>query len=260
MESAPLDSSRPRIEHPRPRKLGTRLNERFAYRGFTFPLPVTSIALPFYGMTDLEILAALDAAVAQPAIARHVDLVVPTLEAQLERDPGAIMAWEPIPLDTYRSLPPEIRSSWIFVLRKGTTTGAERHPNSHQRMMSYRGGADFPEIHDDKWVSLPLTSDRSRPIAERWATIPPYTWHQGIVDADQHWVVVSFHTVPAEELIEERPTDSGGVDGKLYLEPGAKLEVSFRARLSFRAKPKAPSLSFRAEPRSGAVEESQFSR
>lgn len=173
-------------------------------------------------MTDLDILTELDAAVAEPAIAQYVNSVVPTLELRLRLDPTAIMAWEPIPLEKYRSLPLEIRSSWIFVLRKGTTTGAERHPNSHQRMMSYRGTADFPEVHDETWVSHRLTSDRSRPIAERWASIPPYTWHQGMVDADQHWVVVSFHTVPAEELIEERPTDAGGVEGKLYLEPGAR--------------------------------------
>src|SRR5262249_4993981 len=124
-----------------------------------------------------------------------------------------------IPIEKYRGLPPEIRSSWIFVLRKGTTTGAERHPNSHQRMMSYLGSADFPEVHNEVWVAHRLTSDRTRPIAERWASIPPYTWHQGIVDPDEHWVVVSFHTVPAEELIEERPTEEGGVAGKLYLAP-----------------------------------------
>ena len=169
-------------------------------------------------MTDLEILAALDSAVANPRVAEHVATALPELERRLRIDPGAIMSWEPIPLDIYGSgLPEEIRSSWIFVLRKGTTTGAERHPNSHQRMMSFRGSADFPIQRDGKWESNRLTSDRSAPISERWVSIPPYTWHQGIVDADGDWVVVSFHTVVASELIEERPADDGGVVQMLYL-------------------------------------------
>jgi hypothetical protein len=170
-------------------------------------------------MTDTEILAALDRAVADPRIMKHVEATIPKLERQLDDDPDAIMSWEPIPLEMFGALPPEIRSSWIFVLRQGITTGAERHPNSHQRMNSYRGTADFPEIHDDHWVSHRLTSDRSRPISERWATIPPNVWHQGIIDPGAHWVVVSFHTVPADELIEERPSEDGGVEAKLYLEP-----------------------------------------
>ena len=39
---------------------------------------------------------------------------------------------------------------------------------------------------------------------ERWLSIPPDTWHQGVV-GDEDWVVVSFHTVPKTELVEERP-------------------------------------------------------
>jgi hypothetical protein len=33
-------------------------------------------------------------------------------------------------------------------------------------------------------------------------------WHRPVIDASADWVVVSFHTVLAEELIEERPDDS----------------------------------------------------
>ena len=169
-------------------------------------------------MTDLEILTALDAAVADPRVTRHVATIAPTLDLRLRLDPNAIMAWEPIPLETFdRPLPPDIRSSWIFVLRKGITSGAERHPNSHQRMMSFRGSGDFPVQRDGQWESHRLTSDRARPLEERWVSIPPYTWHQGIVDPDEHWVVVSFHTVPAEELIEERPREDGSVEGRPYL-------------------------------------------
>jgi hypothetical protein len=137
---------------------------------------------------------------------------------RIDRD--ASMAWEPIPLATYSSLPPAIKSSWVFILRAGTTTGAERHPNSHQRMVSYRGSGDFPMQRDGVWESRVLTSDRSRPIADRWVSIPPNTWHQGIVDAHENWVVVSFHTVDAEALIEERPIEGeAAVQQRFYVGP-----------------------------------------
>ena len=42
-----------------------------------------------------------------------------------------------------------------------------------------------------------------------------------VIDASADWAVVSFHTVPAEELIEERPADSRetGTRQTKYLEP-----------------------------------------
>ena len=40
-----------------------------------------------------------------------------------------------------------VQSSWMFVLRRGVTTGAERHPNSRQRMVSWEGSGDF-QVHD----------------------------------------------------------------------------------------------------------------
>jgi hypothetical protein len=90
------------------------------------------------------------------------------------------------------------------------TTGAERHPNSRQRMVSWSGGGDF-QVHDGaRWQSHRLVSDPAAPLERRWVSIPPDTWHQGVV-ADADWLVVSFHTVAAAELIEERP-DPGDPD------------------------------------------------
>ena len=37
---------------------------------------------------------------------------------------------------------------------------------------------------------------------------PDEFWHRPLIDAEADWAVVSFHTVRAEELIEERPDDS----------------------------------------------------
>ena len=49
-----------------------------------------------------------------------------------------------------------------------------------------------------------LTGNPEAPLLSRWASIPPNTWHQAVVAA-AHWIVISFHTVPDDELIEERP-------------------------------------------------------
>jgi hypothetical protein len=160
-----------------------------------------------------EALRADDARAVIAAIAERV-------EGILARDPDAIEAWEPVPLETYgRELPAEIRSSWVFILRAGTASGAERHPNSVQRMATWSGGGDF-RVHDGRrWKSHRLKTDPDAKLEERWLSIPPMTWHQGVVGAE-NWVVVSFHTVPAAELIEERPSpsDADRTDRRRYLE------------------------------------------
>jgi hypothetical protein len=49
-----------------------------------------------------------------------------------------------------------------------------------------------------------MSSDPAAALEQRWISIPPSVWHQGIVGSE-NWAVVSFHTVPEHELIEERP-------------------------------------------------------
>src|SRR5438067_5999188 len=94
----------------------------------------------------------LDAAVSDAGAAAALQTTAERVLATLARGPEEIEAWEPVPLELYGSaLPPEIRSSWVFVLRRGVTTGAERHPNSRQRMVSWSGSGDF-QIHDgERW-------------------------------------------------------------------------------------------------------------
>lgn len=154
---------------------------------------------------ELRVLEALDLALRSKAIRPKIDPIVARVEQKLRESPGDVLAWEPVPMDFYAApLPETIRSSWVFILRADTTTGAERHPNSHQRMMSYRGSGDFQTRPGDDWCSHLLRSDQGLPIVERWISIPPNVWHQGVVPGE-NWVVVSFHTVPEHELIEERP-------------------------------------------------------
>ena len=90
------------------------------------------------------VLEALDAVLRSDTLRAQIRPIVERLRAELARKTEALMTWEPIPLSVFgRALPHGIRSAWVFILRAGADTGAERHPNSHQRMMSFEGGGDL---------------------------------------------------------------------------------------------------------------------
>jgi len=173
----------------------------------------------------------LNAIVRSDELRTKIGPIVDRVCTVLSEKPEALMTWEPIPLEIFgEGLPPEIRSGWIFVLRAGADTGAERHPNSHQRMMTLHGSGDMKteskkgELRikkDEKvidWQSNVLVSEPGAPLERRWISIPPNVWHRPIVGRDVDWVVISFHTVPAEELIEEKLDESGaGTKQKKYV-------------------------------------------
>jgi hypothetical protein len=172
---------------------------------------------------ERSILEFLDALLQRDAVREAIQPVVERVERQLEQNPKAVMAWEPLPLSIYHEpLPAHIQSSWVFILRARATTGAERHPNSHQRMMSFRGKGDMQTGGPGLWKSNALVSDREADWEQRWISIPTNVWHQCVVP-DANWVVVSFQTVPAAELIEERPdpSNNGRTTQRLYLTPEA---------------------------------------
>jgi hypothetical protein len=179
---------------------------------------------------ERSLLETLDAIVGSEEIRAQIYPIVERVRAELARNEKAQMTWEPIPLAIYSgALPPGIRSSWVFVLRGGATTGAERHPNSHQRMMSFEATGDLQvraglaDGGERQWQSNLLVSELGAPLERRWISIPRNVWHQVVVPEGTDWVVVSFHTVPAEELIEERPDsdDPAGTKQMRYL--GADL-------------------------------------
>ena len=163
------------------------------------------------------VIAALDDVVAQGDVAAIVRECLGRVLRQLEGSTD-MMAWEIIPLSTFGSnLPKSIRSCWIFVIRADAETGAERHPNSHQRSHSLAGTGRFELRERGSWVSHKLVSREGRPAEQRWVTIPPSTWHRLFVDS-QPWGMLSFHTVVPEELIEERPVDPMDLDGATHQE------------------------------------------
>jgi hypothetical protein len=186
-------------------------------------------------LDDRAILQALDAILRSEEVPAQIQPIMERVRADLAANTESLMAWELIPLSIYgNALPAVIRSSWVFILRAGANTGAERHPNSHQRMMSWEGSGDMQVGEDQQrsdvgrlravatasqggqmsdinihWQSNVLVSDPDAPLERRWISIPENVWHRPVVSKEADWVVVSFHTVPAEELIEERPSEDG---------------------------------------------------
>lgn len=170
-------------------------------------------------MTDNErtLLQQLDKIVHSDRVRSEILPIVERVREDLARKPDALMAWEPVAVEMFgNELPPVIQSGWVFILRAGTDTGAERHPNSHQRMMTFAGTGDMKidatgrpnDVESESeiaWHSHILVSDANAALERRWISIAKNIWHRPVIPNNSDWVVVSFHTVTADELIEERP-------------------------------------------------------
>ena len=166
-------------------------------------------------------LESIDRILRSDTVRQQIRPIVERVCSELARKKEALMTWEPIPLAVFGgALPSEIRSAWVFVLLAGADTGTERHPNSHQRMMSFQGSGDMKTGEPGEWQSNVLVSEPNAPLERRWISIPRNVWHRPVICQDADWTVVSFHTVVAEELIEERPEDSSkdGTKQMKYLE------------------------------------------
>jgi hypothetical protein len=171
--------------------------------------------------SEKSILRSLEAAIRAPRSGAILQAAAEQVRAELAGNGSAQLAWRTIPLSSYDRVPEEIASSWVFVLRAGCTTGAERHPNSIQRMYTYGGSGDMQLWNGKAWEPHPQTSRRDAPFVERWITIPQLAWHRPVMGAED-WVVVSFHTAAEDELIEERAADDRNPDaGPVSSEPYA---------------------------------------
>src|SRR5207245_6334677 len=138
-------------------------------------------------------LESIDATLRSKTVREQILPIIERVRAELARKKEALMTWEPIPLTVFgRALPTDIQSAWVFVLRAGADTGAERHPNSHQRMMTFEGSGDMQTGEPSQWQSNALVSDPEAPLERRWISIPPNDWHRPVVGADRDWPLLSF--------------------------------------------------------------------
>jgi len=79
--------------------------------------------------TSDSVILLLDEIVREGSASTRVRETLERVQRQLAATDGP-MAWETVPLSVFaKPLPGAVRSCWVFVLRAGAATGAERHPN-----------------------------------------------------------------------------------------------------------------------------------
>src|SRR5438105_435787 len=116
---------------------------------------------------EKSLLEELDRILRSDEIRAQIQRLVERVRKDLTRKKEAVMAWEPVPLQIFGGgLPPEIQSSWVFILRAGANTGAERHPNSHQRMMTLEGTGDMQTEKRETWQQPAKQASNAEPIRQ----------------------------------------------------------------------------------------------
>ena len=130
-----------------------------------------------------------------PQIAEAVDVA-----RRMLATPREPFGWRFIDLGVLE-LPNGIRSGAVFVLPAGTTPPGHQHPNSIQHMRVLAGRAavtlrsrESTAQHDP--VRYGVGEERS------WLVIPRGVMHQIEVLPEGELVVLSFHTVAEEDLLE----------------------------------------------------------
>ena len=148
----------------------------------------------------------------EPRVAATLDTIGGELLTELGSDPhGPKSTFRAIPLELYGELPSGIRSAWLFALRKGFAHPPEYHPNSIQRMFALNRPGRFEVWDGARWITHTLEPGGG-------LSIPADTWHRAPA-LDEDWVVASFHTAEAGELVEiVGDPGSGEVDSsRIYL-------------------------------------------
>jgi len=139
-----------------------------------------------------ERLAALDALVER---SRAV-LDAASLKARAMLQTGEEFGWEFVSLGP---LPEGVASAGLFVLPARSRPTPHRHPNSIQHMRRLSGEARVRLTLGDDVMDRLVGAD------ERWVVIEADATHQ-IDVGDREFVVISFHTIPQEELLEVTET------------------------------------------------------
>jgi hypothetical protein len=147
-------------------------------------------------MSENEIMRGLGEVLAEPAVAESLGETADELLVELRDDPAQPKStFRAIPLDLYGSLPADIRSAWVFALRKGFAHPPERHPNSIQRMFALKTSGRFEVWDGVKWMTHTLHPN------DAGLSISVDNWHRSPA-LDEDWVVASFHTCEPSDLVE----------------------------------------------------------
>lgn len=95
------------------------------------------------------------------------------------------------------NLPHPIKSTWIFIVRKRTIP--HYHPNSIQHSVVIKGKGKV-KIGNAVHHLLPI----SQSMKKSWCVIGKNVIHEFFPDNEM--ILLSFHTCPADELIEVKET------------------------------------------------------
>lgn len=148
-----------------------------------------------------------------PALRKLDTLIEGDLRRQIDSavaDARAMLAGSEEPfgwrfLDLPDDVPNGIRSGGVFVLPAGSSPAAHRHPNSTQHMRVLSGQASVelrPAGEDEGQGAARFSIGEDRP----WLVIPRDIVHGFELPPDHDLVVLSFHTVAQEELLEVTST------------------------------------------------------
>jgi hypothetical protein len=114
--------------------------------------------------------------------------------------------WSVIDLNSIESeLPQEIKSCWIFLLKKNVPSGCHYHPNSIQHMVMIEGQGTS-KVGEESRRMLQFGSANAS-LEDIWYVIDEGVPHE-FYPEDKDVTVVSFHTCEAEQL-EEVACDTG---------------------------------------------------
>ena len=108
-----------------------------------------------------------------------------------------VQEWRNAPALVRGRLPAGVASAWVFVLRAKSRNPAHLHPNSTQYTAAIRGGGSG--FFGEREVAL-RTFDPADPAATIHV-LPPGMPH-AFAPGSENLVVISFHTVAPEDLVE----------------------------------------------------------
>lgn len=103
-----------------------------------------------------------------------------------------------------------IRLCRLFLLRRGARMAVpERHRNSVQRLVSYRGRGSIhqgvagggPEGLRARAICSPDPDGSG--LARHWDIVPAGVWHYPEADGGKDWATVTFHSAAEGEIVDE---------------------------------------------------------
>lgn len=151
----------------------------------------------------VDYLPELNEAVAQLITRPEIHNLVDSLKRQLPQTSEPFV-WSTLDLQSI-TLPDNIQSCWMFVLKKDVPSGCHYHPNSIQHMVMIEGeGTSKVGAHSRQ---MKLFGEPHCALADIWYVIPEGVTHE-FFPKGRDMVVVSFHTCASDEL-EEISCDSG---------------------------------------------------